>query len=306
MRILLWLTLGFAAVCGLGAYLLSGQWLPWLGLLCVLLLLPCVFIKKKFVRILGVCLLGAALGFLWFWRYDVTHIAPARSYDGKIVTATIEATDFSTETDYGLSANGKVELDGRSYKIRFYLDKAEQLRPGDQVSGNFSFRFTYEGGEQQPTNHPGKGILLLAYQEEAVTRLPAKQIPGKYFPCVLRNRIQKALDAAFPADTVGFARALLLGDSSLLDFETNTAFQISGIRHVIAVSGLHVSILFALVFVLTGKRRIVTAVVGIPVLLVFAAVAGFTPSVVRACLMQGLMILALLLLGSFILWTGLS
>ena len=55
------------------------------------------------------------------------------------------------------------------------------------------------------------------------------------------------------------------------------------------------SILFSLVYTLAGKRRALTAIIGLPVLLLFAAVAGFTPSVVRACIMQALMIFALLL-----------
>ena len=58
---------------------------------------------------------------------------------------------------------------------------------------------------------------------------------------------------------------------------------------------MHVSILFSLVYLLCGKKRVLTALIGIPVLILFAAVAGFTPSIVRACIMQSLMILALLL-----------
>ena len=80
-----------------------------------------------------------------------------------------------------------------------------------------------------------------------------------------------------------------------MTYEMDTAFSVSGIRHVVAVSGLHVSILFSFVYLFSGKNRILTALIGIPVLLLFAAVAGFTPSIVRACLMQVLMILAMLL-----------
>lgn len=92
---------------------------------------------------------------------------------------------------------------------------------------------------------------------------------------------------------MGFAKGLLLGDDSDLSFSQENDFQSSGIRHVIAVSGLHVSILFSVVYLLTGKKSTLTLLVGLPVLLLFAAVAGFTPSVVRACIMQGLMILAM-------------
>ena len=108
-------------------------------------------------------------------------------------------------------------------------------------------------------------------------------------------QITKILDSAFPDDTRGFARALLIGDSSELSFEVDNAFKVSGIRHIIAVSGLHISILFSLVYLIAGKRRFLTALIGIPVLVLFAAIAGFTPSVVRACIMHSLMILALLL-----------
>ena len=62
-----------------------------------------------------------------------------------------------------------------------------------------------------------------------------------------------------------------------------------------AVSGLHVSILFGLLSLVTLKNRFLTALVGFPLLTLFAAVAGFTPSVTRSCIMAGLMLLALLL-----------
>ncbi|MBO5867641.1 MAG: ComEC/Rec2 family competence protein, partial [Oscillospiraceae bacterium] len=55
-----------------------------------------------------------------------------------------------------------------------------------------------------------------------------------------------------------------------------------------------VSILFALCYALAGRQRYLTAIIGIPVLVLFAAVAGFTPSIIRACIMQSLMMIALL------------
>ena len=96
----------------------------------------------------------------------------------------------------------------------------------------------------------------------------------------------------FPDDTEAFARALLLGDDNDIGYELNTAFKITGIRHIIAVSGLHVSILFGLLYLLTARKRLLTALIGIPLVLLFAALAGFTPSVVRASMMHIFMVLA--------------
>lgn len=60
------------------------------------------------------------------------------------------------------------------------------------------------------------------------------------------------------------------------------------------MSGLHVSILFSLVYFLTGRKRLPALLIGLPTLVFFAAMAGFTPSIVRACMMHGLMLFAML------------
>ena len=51
----------------------------------------------------------------------------------------------------------------------------------------------------------------------------------------------------------------------------------------------------SLVYILSIRKRYLSAIIGIPVLILFAAVIGFTPSVTRACIMQILMLLALAL-----------
>ena len=292
MRKLMWFSIGFAAACVAGAYLLSGMWLLVLVLVCVAAVSTLFAVKGN--KIAVVLLLGCAAGLFRFWIYDITYLNIARNNDGKTVYAEVEITDYSYETDYGVAADGRIELEGNTYKIRVYLSGFNPLSPGDLVQGDIRLRYTSDGGKSDTTYHQGKGIFLLGYVRENGAVIIAETVPNQYFPAMLRRNIISHLDVLFPEDTLAFARALLLGDSTKLTYETDTAFKVSGIRHVIAVSGLHVAILFSLVFTLAGKRRVMTAVLGIPALILFAAVAGFTPSVVRACIMQGLMILALL------------
>lgn len=296
MRKLMWFTIGFTAASAAGMYLVSGTWLLLLAGFCLAAVIACCFLSSKTARIIRIIFLGCTVSFCWLWGYDALYVANARMQDGQSVNACITVTDYSYETGYGVAADGSVELSGKTYKVRVYTQDAEELAPGDQLNATFTLRFTADGGEQEPTYHSGKGILLLAYQRDDLVRSTASQKEnGRYFAANLRKAILQLLDSAFAEDTRGFARALLLGDSSLLSYEIDTAFKVSGIRHIIAVSGLHVSILFSLVYTLVGKRRWMTALLGLPVLFLFAAVAGFTPSIVRACIMQALMILALLL-----------
>ena len=58
------------------------------------------------------------------------------------------------------------------------------------------------------------------------------------------------------------------------------------------MSGLHCGFLISLLGVLTLRRQRLTALVGYPVLLTYMLMAGSTPSVVRACVMVGLTLLA--------------
>ncbi len=290
MRWLMWFTIGFAVACAAGVYLNIGVFL----IFALIVAIPLFFLRTRLAKIAAVVLLGLSVGSAWLWGYDSLYLQAAKQYDGQTVTVEAVISDYSFQTDYGIAAGGDIKLDGKQFRVRIYLSDTESLSPGDTIRGDFRLRLTTPDSIQGSTYHQGDGIFLLAYVYEDVDIQPAETIPLKYYPAVLRRQITERIDNAFPRDTMAFARALLLGDGSQLSYEEDTAFKISGIRHVIAVSGLHVSILLSFVFLLSGRRRIFTTLLGIPLLILFAAVAGFTPSVVRACIMQGLMLLALL------------
>ena len=308
MRKLMCFTLGFGAACAFGAYF----YVPWLlyGSLAMLALAIVLLIGMRFyqpLRIGGAIFLGIAVGLGWFWFYDGIYLQNARAIDGTTQTVTVVATDYSYDTSYGCAVDGEVNIRGRNYRVRTYLDTKEQLAPGDSVCGEFCFRLTTHGGAEEPTYHQGKGIFLIAYQEgETVAVEIAEAVSWRVYPAIWRQKLTGIIENAFPGDVSGFAKALLLGDKTDIDYETGTAFRLSGIMHIIAVSGLHVTILFGLIQLLTGRQRVLTSLIGIPVVLLFAAIAGFTPSVTRASIMQILMMLALLFDREYDPFTALS
>ena len=291
MRKLMWFSIGFAVSCGLGAYALA-QW-AWIPLILFLL---CWGASRKWTALkpAGLIVLGCVAGIGWFGLFSHFLLSPAADADGQILETEIQITDYSYETNYGCAADGITTLDGKTYPVRVYVNEDITLEPGQTVTGQFKFRFTAPGGMEEATYHSGKGIFLLAYQRGGVTFGTAEKENWRCYPSRLRQEIREILADTFPEKALPFVQALLIGDSSLLSYETDTAFQVTGIRHVIAVSGLHVSILFALISMVTMKRRFLTVLLGLPALAVFAAAAGFSPSVSRACLMSGLMLTALL------------
>lgn len=295
MRKLMWFTIGFAGACGLCVYVLPFPWIR-LALIsagiagCVLALLDKLF---PVLRRIGLVFLGCALGFFWYSGFQTRYLAAPAALDGKTETVTIRTADYGTETEYGFSVEGRLPLEGRSYRVRMYLKETEPLEPGCLITG--PFRFAVTAPEEDPVSYlSGDGIFLIARQEKKVTIAADPEETFLDQIARLRQWIRDALHSCFPADAEPFARALLLGDTGLLDYETDTDFKISGIRHVIAVSGLHVSILTALLAAVTFRKRYWMPPVGLIMLFLFAALAGFTPSVSRACIMSGLMLLALL------------
>lgn len=297
MRILVWFTIGFAAACAAAVYWLELSWLLPAAGIC-LLGVALFFIKHKHFRVAAVVFVGLTIGFLWNWGYSKLYLADAISLDGQKLQAEITVTDYAVPTDTGTKVNGKIQYADKTYKVTVFTHTDQQMKPGDKLLGEALFRYTPRDRERNLVYYQGDGVFLSASLKE-YQLVEAENDKAGAFSVRLRYGILQLLDQVFPEDTAAFARALLLGDDSRLTYEIDNAFAVSGIRHIIAVSGLHVTILLSLVQILCWHRRPLVAAIGIPVLILFAAVAGFTPSVVRACIMQGLIILAMALIKEY-------
>lgn len=293
MRKLMWFTMGYAMACGLGTWLLRGRGLLILGLGFVALAIAAWFFREHPVfKRAGVLVLGCAVGCLSFFAYAFWVLGPAAAMDGQTAQVAIRTTGYSWQTEYGIAADGEVELSGRRYKVRFYVNEDRTLEPGDVVRMRSELRLTDEGGAQEPTFHRTRGILLLLYPRgDAQVEQGSQTI--RDLPARWAERLKGIIGRSFPVDAAPFAKALLLGDKIDLSWSQSREFSRSGISHIVAVSGLHVSILFAFVSAVTGKRRFLLVLLGIPVLLFFGAMAGFTASVTRAVIMQILFLPAL-------------
>jgi competence protein ComEC len=114
---------------------------------------------------------------------------------------------------------------------------------------------------------------------------------GQYLEGIMNKYIQNDRSLAI-------AKALTLGIKDELDNDLRSAYAAAGAMHVLAVSGLHVGIIFLIVSTLlkrwrNRKRgRIFFAIINISVLWVYAFITGLSPSVQRAAMMFSFIILA--------------
>ena len=116
----------------------------------------------------------------------------------------------------------------------------------------------------------------------------------------IRNRICESREAFInrlgdntDAGTAAMMRAIMFGDKGELDEEILETFQKNGTAHILAVSGLHIGIIYNFILKLwRGRKRWLFFGFNLVFFLMYAAVAGFSPSVTRAVVMVLLHILA--------------
>lgn len=72
----------------------------------------------------------------------------------------------------------------------------------------------------------------------------------------LRDTLSASLLSVTDETTAGVLSSMLLGDKSYLDDEIKDLYQVSGISHILAISGLHISIVGMAFYRLLRKRRV--------------------------------------------------
>lgn len=117
---------------------------------------------------------------------------------------------------------------------------------------------------------------------------------GEFFYCV-RENIKQAYISNLPGEEAGIISAMVLGDKSELDSDTKDLFKLSGLAHILAISGLHISIVGMSIYRLLRKRGTPFGVAGVvsSVLVILYGMLTFGGvSTIRAVVMFLIMILA--------------
>lgn len=207
---------------------------------------------------------------------------------------------FKTRLDrvYYRSGEKWTRLDGRVQVYFEREDRCLELLPGDCISGwgkllryeNPANPFEFNYGAYQR----GKGVSYHLYLDSTswITS-PAYaarglQIRSKGIRRTLMDRIDRSIEGR---DEKAILYSLLLGYRAELGQDVKQQFVRSGSMHILAVSGLHVGILYILPAFLIGKirgsmaGRLLATLVLLMLLWSYAMLTGLSPSVVRAVTM---------------------
>ena len=111
----------------------------------------------------------------------------------------------------------------------------------------------------------------------------------------MRTYIKRQIFLVFDSDTAPIMSALITGDKSFIDSETKKEFSITGTAHLLAVSGLHVGIISAVIFTLFSfvSSRLLKSICSLTVLWIFVYMTGWLDSAVRAAFMISVYLLSI-------------
>lgn len=291
-RPLAWACLAGSGAVLLGVYFLAG----WQLLLSGGLFLFCglaACLRRH--RLVGAALLAAAAGFwlCWCWHFHIALIETV--WPGRLEPLALQALDYAQETAYGLSLEAKVLSEGPLQGVHLYLylnADGLDIHPGDTLQATVKLFSALEDAAPWTYSNYANGIFLQGSASSA--SVTAQATPWNLLPQVWAYEIGQSLQRLFPEETAGFLFALTTGNKYALSSGLNAALTNTGLRHIVAASGLHLNLLMTVLFLLPGSRR-GKGLLLLPALLAYAALAGFTPSICRAAIMQAVLLLAPLL-----------
>ena len=240
---------------------------------------------------------GLAIALLWSWGYDMRTVYPAEQLAGTEETFVFQAADWPETGTYSVSVEARLlNPDGPDLGVLLYFypgdEKIPDIKPGDTLTCTVQLKLADTVGGEENGYYYSKGIFLTANAAAIPEVTPAENVPLKYWPALWRRAMEEHIEELFSDETAGLALALTTGDKSGLTGGFYTALKRCGLAHVVAVSGMHMSMVVMLAAMLVRRRRRkLMAIVSIPLVLAFMALTGFAPSVVRAGVMQILLLL---------------
>lgn len=225
-----------------------------------------------------------------------------KALEGKTVSAcgSVLSVSSGDKNNCCIVDTSLIEYRGRYYKvnekIRAYTDKKAEI--GDRVV--FECKLKSVEGKTNPSDFDRKAYMLARGQHYSVyaQKLDTAGRTANINTALqrLRQRVSGVYYKVLPQRQAGLICAMLLGETGDIDEDLSQLYKRTGIYHVIAISGLHITLLGTLVLKLFSRFGKRTAALAAALILgCYCLLTGCSVSAVRAVFMFYVM-----LLGSFI------
>ncbi len=278
------------------------EWAPFLAVAAAALgalslLLPAL----RRGRVIPVFLLTAAFALVWYsiWLPDYRKDQGLADSDYLVSgTITEEPERSGDKFAYVMQVDSASNLQGEevhfSGKLRFNCVNALTVEVGDRVSGKI---YAYLPGQDFQPYYAARGIYLSSFLYE-YDRVKIEKAQGPTWKSILlgfRSGLEDTLYTLLPEREAGLISGIVLGDRDKVPEDVSDSFRMAGASHLLAVSGLHLSVLAQFLMELLALLRLpkkLTCLLLMPVIVGFMALTGFSYSVLRSGIMFLLYLIA--------------
>lgn len=250
-----------------------------------------LLVSKERLALTALLLLSVVLGAALSIPGEASVIR-ARSMCGEGKTVKMTVTETLYEQPFGSAYRVSVsEIDGNGVEVGGTLEITEQyeLSEFDTVTivGDVTFAYSETFGAEL-YNLKSKGLCLNIVSSDIVTVTHEAYGSANHLVYKWRSIVGKRFDELLGVRAAAYAKAIITGERSGLTDEFRRDMSAIGVSHILAVSGMHTSIIAAIIGMLADKIRTARKPKSVGIIMVslgFMVTAGFSPSVVRAVIM---------------------
>jgi len=289
MRKLAIVSFYFAVAIFLSGYLIAHSWLLICGGIAAVFSFTGLLFRGNNRKRIVIAILAIAIGFLWFWTYSTVFVQPYLALHEETISTSVTITDYPVaRRTRGYRVDASMRLVGqRTTNVRLYYYNDTELKPGDIVEVTAQFQrtdITSDGDRFDALISRGIPLSARVSGELSVIDFDSSI---RYLPKRVAEAVAQQIDDIFPKDISAFMQALLMGkrDELYSDTSLTSSLSASGIIHIVSVSGMHIAFLMGFLAQIIRSKKLFSFY-GIPILLFFMAMTGFTPAVSRAGIMQ--------------------
>ena len=162
------------------------------------------------------------------------------------------------------------------------------------VSGKIKLfsRARNDGNFDECAYYQNQGYTLKMYAKDGTYQVKNAEKNSFLETCYhIQQQLFSVYTSMMTENEAGVLSAMLLGEKSMLSEETKKLYQQSGIAHILAISGLHISILGAAIYRLLRKLGVtyfISSVISMALLVAFGCMTGMGLSTIRAVIMFGI------------------
>lgn len=174
-------------------------------------------------------------------------------------------------------------------KIILYSAHSAGVSPGDRIECEADSLSCNADSKSNFFFHSLSDRTWLSAVNYSSVNVTGRSSSPYYLLVRLRERADNKLFFAFGEESYPLITALLTGDQSAVPEKTKQEFRLSGVSHIFAVSGMHLTIWTGLLYFFFGRHAKIRKFGNTAVLLfiiAFCVFTGLSPSVLRAGIMQ--------------------